>query len=723
MIIIIQNFLDFLFRIYLIPEAVKPNIVDVSSDDIALKVHILEVPMKNHLLLPVVCISIFLLLLNHIAADTIWSEDFSSYTEGTGIDGTGNIGDYPSGVSKWSLDTTGSDLVDSGDYCKTVGGVLEIQDSGGDLIWLSESVDISGYSKVGLSLEAKEVGDHESTDYFDVEYKINDDDFILVTNWNSKGDESHTLISNFSGEGDGIFEVVTVSNLSGNTIQIRITMRNNAADEKIKLDNVNINNSTTVQFSSSSASVSEESGTYNLVVSITNPDEINATTADVVLISGNAADINGYTTQSINFPAGSDDDQTVVLTISDDSDIEGSEDLVFSLQSISGGDSAYAGSPSNFTLTIEDNDLPNAWINEIHYDNASSDVNEGVEVVIENPGDYTLENFTLTLYNGADSALYKSETLNNFTVGNSEANFTLYYKMISEIQNGAPDGMALDYDGTLIQFLSYEGVFTASGGAADGVTSENIGVSESGSTDSSTSLQLTGNGTQYSDFTWTTDLAQTWGSQNNDGDQSLPVELQEFNALPGNGRVILCWATASETDNLGFNLYRSISRNSDYELLNEQLIPGQGSTSQRHAYRYTDRDVRNGTTYYYQIEDVDYGGRAELHAKVVSAVPGGEEATTIAKGFRMTPCYPNPFNPETTLHFQLGEAAKVQVQVYDLLGNLVTTLTDAHYPVGEYCLHWNGCDDRGRLSSTGIYFIHISSSTGFSSTQKVVFLR
>ncbi len=42
----------------------------------------------------------------------------------------------------------------------------------------------------------------------------------------------------------------------------------------------------------------------------------------------------------------------------------------------------------------------NAWINEIHYDNASTDVNETVEIVLENPGSYTLSDFQVDLYNG-----------------------------------------------------------------------------------------------------------------------------------------------------------------------------------------------------------------------------------------------------------------------------------------------------------------------------------
>lgn len=88
----------------------------------------------------------------------------------------------------------------------------------------------------------------------------------------------------------------------------------------------------------------------------------------------------------------------------------------------------------------------NAWINEFHYDNDGTDMNEGIEVVIENPG--TLSAYTITLYNGNGGGTYNSAiTLDQFTVGNTHGNFTIYSFMFptNGLQNGAPDGFALSY--------------------------------------------------------------------------------------------------------------------------------------------------------------------------------------------------------------------------------------------------------------------------------------
>lgn len=147
------------------------------------------------------------------------------------------------------------------------------------------------------------------------------------------------------------------------------------------------------------------------------------------------------------------------------------------------------------------------WINEIHYDNSGSDVNEGVEIAV--PSGYTCTGtLILTPYNGNGGVMYNQRNV-NLTNGTTTNGVTFYWSNISAFQNGAPDGIALSCDGTLIQFLSYEGTFTATDGPASGVTSVSIGVQESSSTLTTESLQLQGTGCQYSDFTWGVDIAST----------------------------------------------------------------------------------------------------------------------------------------------------------------------------------------------------------------------
>ncbi len=155
--------------------------------------------------------------------------------------------------------------------------------------------------------------------------------------------------------------------------------------------------------------------------------------------------------------------------------------------------------------------LPNAWINEFHYDNAGTDGNEFVEIIIETPNLYTLSDFRLDLYNGNGGGSYDTKNVGtDLTTGSTYneggSSFTLYYVDFPSngIQNGPPDGLALSYQLELIQFISYEGTILATDGPANTSTSIDIGVLEGSETSLDWSLGLIGTGTQYSDFTWDT---------------------------------------------------------------------------------------------------------------------------------------------------------------------------------------------------------------------------
>ncbi|MFH1853565.1 MAG: T9SS type A sorting domain-containing protein, partial [Candidatus Neomarinimicrobiota bacterium] len=379
--------------------------------------------------------------------------------------------------------------------------------------------------------------------------------------------------------------------------------------------------------------------------------------------------------------------------------------------------------PSGSTTTNAAPSFPNAWINEIHYDNVDADENEGVEVVIENIGNYTLSNFSVQFYNGSGGVIYAADTLGTFTEGTTSNNFTIFYKMVPGLQNGPPDGLALCYGAHVItsQFLSYEGTITATEGPALGLTSTDIGVSE-GSGTTTQSLQLTGSGTAYSDFTWQANLTQTWGTKNDGGDQSLPVELIKFEAISNNGKVILAWTTESETDNLGFLLESRAecieqgewTTVADYK--SAVALAGQGSTTQRTDYQYTDCAVLPGVTYFYRLGDVDYAGNLTWHQTVQVTVPAAEQATQ-ATEFGLHRAYPNPFNPAVTLSYDITSDNQTTLQVFNVRGQLVATLVDEYQPANSYSLSW-----QPNLLSAGVYLVQLQNG-GQVNVQKVVYVK
>ncbi len=154
------------------------------------------------------------------------------------------------------------------------------------------------------------------------------------------------------------------------------------------------------------------------------------------------------------------------------------------------------------------------FINEIHYDNASTDVGEAVEVA--GAAGTNLTGWSLVFYNGSNGTVYRTQALSGTLLDQDNGFGTLAFTFpVNGIQNGSPDGLALvDSSGTVIQFLCYEGSFTASGGLADGLTCDDIGVSEPSDTPVGHSLQLSGTGTVYEDFSWNSPAAASFGSVN-----------------------------------------------------------------------------------------------------------------------------------------------------------------------------------------------------------------
>ena len=123
--------------------------------------------------------------------------------------------------------------------------------------------------------------------------------------------------------------------------------------------------------------------------------------------------------------------------------------------------------------------LPPTRFSEIHYDNVGDDTNEAIE--IEGPAGTDLTNWRIVLYNGNGGAVYSDIALSGVISGTcSGRGVAVTTYPFNGIQNG-PDALALVNGGTVVEFLSYEGVVTATDGPAAGMTSTDIGISENSS--------------------------------------------------------------------------------------------------------------------------------------------------------------------------------------------------------------------------------------------------
>lgn len=153
------------------------------------------------------------------------------------------------------------------------------------------------------------------------------------------------------------------------------------------------------------------------------------------------------------------------------------------------------------------------FINEFHYDNAGADVGEGVELAGQAGTDLT--GYQVLLYNGSNGTVYRSVTLKGM-LDDQDSGFGTAFFDVGSLQNGGPDGMALlDAGGNVLQFLSYEGAFAATEGAAAGLLSQDVGVVEDGTDPAGLSLQLVGTGLNAGDFQWVLGAA-SYGAVNAD---------------------------------------------------------------------------------------------------------------------------------------------------------------------------------------------------------------
>jgi hypothetical protein len=242
----------------------------------------------------------------------------------------------------------------------------------------------------------------------------------------------------------------------------------------------------------------------------------------------------------------------------------GSEAIGFSLQLSGTGkvysDFSWQAPAANTFGTVNTGQTftgePVVFINEFHYDNTGTDSDEGIEVA--GTAGTNLTGWSLVLYNGNGGASYGTTNLSGI-LPNQNNGFGTAFFAISGLQNGSPDGFALvNPANEVIQFLSYEGSFLAVGGPADGLTSEDVGVSQPSTALVGTSLQLQGSGTKYADFTWSETIARTYNQINTGQDfggvvvnpDPVLITIAEARTKP-QGSIVLVKGILTVSDQLG----------------------------------------------------------------------------------------------------------------------------------------------------------------------------
>ncbi|MDH7514750.1 MAG: hypothetical protein QHI48_02585 [Bacteroidota bacterium] len=202
------------------------------------------------------------------------------------------------------------------------------------------------------------------------------------------------------------------------------------------------------------------------------------------------------------------------------------------------------------------------------------------------------------------------------------------------------------------------------------------------------------------------DHSQIWALDDFMIDELVPIELVSFNALFKNGNVRLTWKTATESNNYGFEIERSSDRE-NWQVVG--FVEGAGTVNTPRTYVFVDQENLVGLdVVYYRLRQVDRDGYFD-YSPIVS-VSLSQDA------FLAMRCFPNPFNPMTTISFTLPVPETITLVIFDASGKEVARLLD-HAPLGEG-RHSMVFDATGL--SSGVFFAHLLSLSNGTSQRLIL---
>jgi len=205
--------------------------------------------------------------------------------------------------------------------------------------------------------------------------------------------------------------------------------------------------------------------------------------------------------------------------------------------------------------------------------------------------------------------------------------------------------------------------------------------------------------------------AQSGGVYKLDSPYFTPVELTSFTAKIIDGTVHLEWTTASEINNQGFEVELS-NDNINYTAIG--FIPGFGTSTSGHTYSFKYDKLSSGKNYF-RLKQIDFDGTYEYSSSV-------EVEGVLLNEFYLAQNHPNPFNPSTSIEFSLPVESSIRIQLFNMLGEKVTEITNGEFSAGIHTINFNPVD---LSSGTYLYVLEANGRNGklYSDTKKLILLK
>ena len=190
-------------------------------------------------------------------------------------------------------------------------------------------------------------------------------------------------------------------------------------------------------------------------------------------------------------------------------------------------------------------------------------------------------------------------------------------------------------------------------------------------------------------------------------DNPIPVELASFNAISDENSIVITWSTATETNNSGFNVERSSDGQSFSDIV---FVEGKGTSTEKQYYRFIDNAPVSGKNYY-RLSQVDFDGTINKSNIVEVDI---ERPMT----YSLEQNHPNPFNPSTTINYQLAKDGFVSLKVYDIIGREVASLVNREMKAGKHSVEFNASNN----FASGTYFYELKAGD-YVSIKKLLLMK
>ncbi|MDH3252456.1 MAG: spondin domain-containing protein [Ignavibacteria bacterium] len=197
----------------------------------------------------------------------------------------------------------------------------------------------------------------------------------------------------------------------------------------------------------------------------------------------------------------------------------------------------------------------------------------------------------------------------------------------------------------------------------------------------------------------------------------VPVQLSEFTGVVlGNGNVRVDWTTLSETNIFGFEVQKSTMPSANFQTISNSFIAGHGTTTVPHMYSFADVTASPGT-WYYRLKQIDLDGSITYSSAIVPSATTGVRERSVPSIFALRQNFPNPFNPSTTITYDIPRTVAVTLRVFNAIGQQVGTLVNEVQEAGTYSVLFENPD-----LVSGMYFYQLRAGE-FVSTRRLIVLK